>query len=74
MELSKALSNIKSVCDDSLKQGRFNNLEDAQVIIESYNMIVSACNYAASKRKEEEQAKLPPLTNEQLNKELSETD
>lgn len=48
MELDKALQTIKSVCDDSVSNGRFRNIDEVSVVNHAFNLIVEACNYAVS--------------------------
>jgi hypothetical protein len=48
MELQKALATLKAVADDSVANGRFRNMDEVAAVTEAYNTIVSACNFAAS--------------------------
>lgn len=53
MELEKALSTLKAVCDDSVANGRFRSIDEVSAVTDAYNTIVSVCNYAVAKQKEE---------------------
>lgn len=55
MELAKALETIKAVCDDAVATGKLKSMDEAAHVSESFNFIVSACNYAAQKRQQEQQ-------------------
>ena len=54
MELQKALSTLKAVCDDSVANGRFRNIDEVSAVTDAYNTIVGVCNYAVAKQKEEQ--------------------
>lgn len=62
MELQKALSTLKAVCDDSVANGRFRSIDEVSAVTDAYNTIVGVCNYAVAKQKEEE--KTPPKDEE----------
>ena len=54
MELQKALNTLKAVADDSVANGRFRNMDEVAAVTEAYNTVVSACNFAVAKQKEEQ--------------------
>jgi hypothetical protein len=54
MELQKALSTLKAVCDDSVANGRFRTIDEVSAVTDAYNTIVGVCNYAVAKQKEEQ--------------------
>lgn len=54
MELQKALSTLKAVCDDSVSNGRFRSIDEVSAVTDAYNTIVGVCNYAVAKQKEEQ--------------------
>jgi hypothetical protein len=56
MELAKALETIKAVCDDAVGTGKLKSMDEAAHVSECFNFIVSACNYAAQKRQQEQAA------------------
>ena len=54
MELQKALSTLKAVCDDSVANGRLRSIDEVSAVTDAYNTIVGVCNYAVAKQKEEQ--------------------
>lgn len=54
MDLQKALSTLKAVCDDSVANGRFRSIDEVSTVTDAYNTIVGICNYAVAKQKEEQ--------------------
>lgn len=74
MELQKALSTLKAVCDDSVANGRFRNIDEVSAVTDAYNTIVGVCNYAVAKQKEEQGGSelAPKDAEEKLSPELEE--
>lgn len=59
MELQKALQTIKAVCDDSVANGRFRNIDEVANVTDAFNTVVDACNFAVAQKKAAEATKLP---------------
>lgn len=53
MELQKALQTIKAVCDDSVSNGRFRNIDEVANVTNAFNLVVEACNYAVAQKNKE---------------------
>ena len=60
MELSKALETIKAICDDAVKNGRFNSLEQTTQATDAFNTLVNAASIVANQQKDTPKVLLKP--------------